>query len=193
MLSIWELHLTEINSSLLMPCGQLWYHDILANTLPGVDANEAVCVTGTWTKHYWTVWDLFPERGFTKLTCCEFTVGALFSINYNPVNAIPYVGREGCCRLREPRQYIQPWLARYNWGKCGPDTLPFTGRQRLHYANLTTRVKKREGERERGRKVNKKECEEETSARGREAVLWKWAREATVYMCGGEHVVISCM
>lgn len=74
--------------------------------------------------------------------------------------------------------YIQPRLARHGWGKCGPDTLPFTGRQRLHYANATTRGKEREreGERRRPRREKseqKRECEEETSGsrkRGRE--LW---------------------
>lgn len=108
----------------------------------------------------------FSKCGFfAKLTCCEFTVGPpRFSINYNPVNGVSICEekKEGCCHLCEPRQYIQPRLASYDWGKCGPDTLPFTGRQRLHYANVTTRGKesewasRRERERE-GRKANKQE------------------------------------
>lgn len=154
-----------------MPRSLSWYHDMWANTLLESMQMRHFCVTGTFHQAFnRTVWDLFvfffSKCGFfAKLTCCEFTVGPpRFSINYNPVNGVSICEekKEGCCHLCEPRQYIQPRLASYDWGKCGPDTLPFTGRQRLHYANVTTRGKesewasRRERERE-GRKANKQE------------------------------------
>lgn len=136
---------------------------------------------------------------FTKLTCCKFTVGPLFSINYNPVNAVPYVKRKGLLpSLWAFRQYIQPWLARYDWGKCGPDTLPFPGRQRLHYANVTTRGK-REGEREteteREEKWTKKRVwrrdEHASRERGRRAVVWKRSEKATQSIHAGANMLSS--
>ena len=88
-----------------MPCSLSWYHDMLANTLL-VDANEALCVTGTLTKHLLDCVGFVSKCSFTKLTCCEFTVGPLLSINYNPVKRRSICEERGLLlSLCVPRQY----------------------------------------------------------------------------------------
>ena len=164
-----------------MPRSLSWYHDMWANTLLESMQMRHFCVTGTFTKHstglcgicFFFFFFFFQMRLFHEVNLLRVHRGSpphpCFPLIIILSTAFPYARRrerEGCCHLCEPRQYIQPRLASYDWGKCGPDTLPFTGRQRLHYANVTTRGKESERgrERERGKKSEQtRECEEESS------------------------------
>lgn len=54
---------------------------------------------------------LVSECDLTKLTCCKFTVAALFSIHYNPVTAVPYMRRRDCCRQVWASMVCAAWHA----------------------------------------------------------------------------------
>lgn len=109
---------------------------------------------------------------------------------------IPMWGGRVAAVWYEPPQYVHGWQATTE-GSVGRIRSPsLAGKGCIMLMYQPEQMRERERENHRGRKSEQKSVEEKTSASKksrRNPMVGKWLREATVYICGGEHVVISCM